>query len=698
MNYLNLDIRAFDYRSDERGEGFQVQVLNSPVGEQKKSEETRLAPDLRGLVRGLEKRSLQLDEMIRLGESLAASLFPAPVRGFLEVSRGRLKDNEGLRVRLKLDSAPLSDLPWEYVYIPKPDTQDEQKDTRGFLVLNNDISIVRYEVMNIPPGTLTPPGDRDLRMVMFLASPANLPPLRLDMEQDNIQRALQGSRIRVEPCEATLEKMQDKLRDKADLFHFAGHGRFDKAEAMGYLAFVGEDRQEVQLSAEKLTVNLSDRGIRLAFLGACEAGRRDEVNAWTGVVPALSQAGIPAVLGMQYTIQDTNANTFSARFYRDLANGASIDDAVRAGRLAIFNQTQRDERDWGVPVLYLRMEGDGVLFPPGAPAPPTPRVTQNITTGLDALRQLMRNPEVFQAALEFKILFKMVRKQSVVVQKYKDLHDQLDNLQTLCYGPMTAVASELLLKDQLGRTQLATSKRQLQTIVENLREITHENMPEGDYEWIHELDLTRQKLDEALKQSDKNLLDEVKWDLRNLLSDQPSDINRRLVDAVDHLSLPELVLALKSLLSRIDPSIDPESVQRLQAGVDDLDRLNQRLLALKTEHNQWQEIDRMLRLIDGSLAYSLDQLEKSCANLKKKIEALCKGRNEDWATTILGDVGSLQDSIKSPDQDHKISLFRTVQDGSGDRFMRVDKALKKLCGEELRPTGERLDAVLEVML
>ena len=43
--------------------------------------------------------------------------------------------------------------------------------------------------------------------------------------------------------------------------------------------------------------------------------------------------------------------------------GQPIDAAVTEGRLAIFNQTDESERDWGVPVLYLRAEaGEGVLF------------------------------------------------------------------------------------------------------------------------------------------------------------------------------------------------------------------------------------------------------------------------------------------------------------------------------------------------
>jgi hypothetical protein len=106
--------------------------------------------------------------------------------------------------------------------------------------------------------------------------------------------------------------------------------------------------------------------VRLAVLGACEAARRDQVNAWTGVAPALTRAGIPAVIGMQYAIRDASAVGFSRRLYRALAAGQPIDAAVTDGRLAIYNRGDEDERDWGVPVLYLRAE-EGVLFPqPGS--------------------------------------------------------------------------------------------------------------------------------------------------------------------------------------------------------------------------------------------------------------------------------------------------------------------------------------------
>src|SRR3546814_10553934 len=69
-----------------------------------------LPRDLRDRLQGLERRNLRLLQMIRLGEDLAAALFPPRARSFLERSLEKLEDDEGLRVRLRLDTYALADL------------------------------------------------------------------------------------------------------------------------------------------------------------------------------------------------------------------------------------------------------------------------------------------------------------------------------------------------------------------------------------------------------------------------------------------------------------------------------------------------------------------------------------------------------------------------------------------------------------
>ena len=277
------------------------------------------------------------------------------------------------------------------MYLTDADTPAGQQGPDGFLVLDHQISLVRYEAMDKEPGTLQPIGAGPLRVVSILASPPGLPKLKLDVEQTNIQTALTDlPDVKIDfHTDATMEILQDALANGAHVFHFAGHGQFDGpltgviagAEGKGQLFMLeikkGRRRKRL-VSADTLALNLNGRGIRLAVLGACNSGRRDAINAWTGVVPALTKkAAIPAVIGMQYAIQDPNIIAFNRQFYRSLAAGQTIDEAVSDGRLAVFNRGDDKERDWGVPVLYLRAD-DGVLFPklpqlsPAQPFTPTP--------------------------------------------------------------------------------------------------------------------------------------------------------------------------------------------------------------------------------------------------------------------------------------------------------------------------------------
>lgn len=378
MNYRNFDIEAYEYRDEGGTARFKVRVANSPAGQQRLADAADAALDLARLkpaLSRLERRDLDRAAMIELGAQLGDALFPPPARRMLEVSRAALQDDESLRVRMRFDVVGLSSLPWEYLHVPKPDARTDRRSAEGFLALDRSISLVRYEVMQQAPGTLDPLPGAQLRMVALFSDPKSpdFPALDLSREADNIRAALADApAVRADIREhATLEVLQDALTQPAHIFHFGGHGDFEagmgeklgEVSGSGFLVLVGEDGGAFRYGAERLANRLNRRGVRLAVLGACQGGRRDGLNPWTGVAPALARtAEIPAVVAMQLSIRDGNAIAFSRRFYHALAQGQSIDLAVSDGRLAIFDRSDDDERDWGVPVLYMRAD-EGTLFP-----------------------------------------------------------------------------------------------------------------------------------------------------------------------------------------------------------------------------------------------------------------------------------------------------------------------------------------------
>jgi hypothetical protein len=396
MKYLNFDLEAFDHRQSAAADQFNVRVAASPVGEQRhgEAEKVQLPLKVRQSIGALQRRSLTLEEIITLGEKLGEALFPPTVRSFVSASLSRLReDEEGLRIRLKLDTYGLAGLPWEFVYLPLPGVPTKRRGPEGFLALNRRVSLVRYESQ---PGPLAPvaAGVSPLRLVALLASPegSDYPELNVEMEQMWIKESIRDlSNLEADFYpDATVDTLLGALVKPTQIFHFSGHGEFKgdmgvaygSQEGEGAIILLGDNRGPVWFSAQKLAMNLQGSGVRLAVLTACEVGQPDADSAWAGVVTALTHAGIPAVVGMQFRIRDSNALAFSRAFYRALAAGQPIEAAVSDGRFAIFNQGEDNERDWGTPVLYLRAE-DGVLFPQADPA-------QNV----DSFNQAKYNIEV----------------------------------------------------------------------------------------------------------------------------------------------------------------------------------------------------------------------------------------------------------------------------------------------------------------
>jgi hypothetical protein len=305
-----------------------------------------------------------------LGEVLADLLLPTICRELLVRSLDRLPAGSGLRLRLRLPLA-LAGLPWEYLYIQRA---EGSRDATGFLALDPRLSITRHEALPVAAEVDASPRPR--RLLAALASPANEAPLDLTKERSVIEAATTGvPGLRVDVlADVTAESLLDGLAQNADLFHFAGHGVFEQTglgmrpgsiTGQGALVLLDGAGNAAHMPADQLAVNLRGRGVQVVVLGACETGKRDEEQGWSSVAAALMEAGIPAVVAMQFRVWDDAAIAFARALYRGLAAGLPLDQAVSLGRLQVFNLVNPRQdgmwREWGVPVVYLRAAGDLTL-------------------------------------------------------------------------------------------------------------------------------------------------------------------------------------------------------------------------------------------------------------------------------------------------------------------------------------------------
>ncbi|HET92200.1 MAG TPA: CHAT domain-containing protein [Chloroflexi bacterium] len=367
MVYEDFELLATDVQ-EVKEEGmkrilFQVRVPRSPCGEAIQGLPCEYdARQMRECLKDWERRALDWPAVIELGTWLGALLFPEPVRELLVRSLDLVRAQErGLRLRLLLEGA-LHNVPWEYVLLNRGGGEAA---TTDFLALLPNVSIVRHQAATLPAWGVE--AALPARLVMALAGPSGYAALDLDEEQRLIVRALEKT-PHIEATfipEATAETLLPE--GPAHLFHFAGHGDFERrmgaqpgtVEGEGMIVLEDGYGDPAPLSAGQLALRLRQAGVRVAVLGACRSGRRDDVNVWSSVAAALLKAELGAVVGMQHTIRDDSAIAFSGAFYRTLVAGLPIDEAVTNGRIAV---AQLDAQDWGVPVLYLRAR-DGVVFP-----------------------------------------------------------------------------------------------------------------------------------------------------------------------------------------------------------------------------------------------------------------------------------------------------------------------------------------------
>jgi hypothetical protein len=372
MRYDDVTIEI-DGESVRAGTGpwmgkFTVRVLQSPAGEMRIDQAIPVEfnlTDLQRQIDRLERRELKRADLIALGRTLASILLPPPpasggkgVIDFVRESLIAVGADNGIRLRLRLRNE-LTVFPWEYVFVER----DGGEGMDGFLALDPRVAIVRHEVISAPVALPVITGN--VKAVVATAAPEGWPPLDVDNEMAIITQALDGvPGVSVVPREhATLSTLQPLLPGSG-VFHFAGHGDFKKSMGTRPGTYVGTGSVALEdelVDAEQLGINLNGNGIRLAVLGGCNTGRRDGVNVWSGIAPALVKRGVAAVVANQFAILDNTAIAFSRGLYQALSGGLPLERAVTAGRIAAYN-ADTDGRDWGVAVLYLRASGDGQLF------------------------------------------------------------------------------------------------------------------------------------------------------------------------------------------------------------------------------------------------------------------------------------------------------------------------------------------------
>lgn len=276
---------------------------------------------------------------------------------------------EDSRMRLRLvfgqGAARLGELPWELLYIPHKSTDENGLPNGRFFGELGDLILTRYSPSPSGADQSFDIGEQPLNILLAIYT--DFPQMNKIRTEEielvrNQMRLIPGAKILEDVRNLSYDEFKDRLtQGQPHIVHFIGHGDAGKIT----LAYSKDDedfnskdptgQNQVRWVTSQEFRRLFDYTPkpRLVFLQACN-GSANPTNSLS-CAQELIQAGIPAVIAMQHSIRASDATNFATTFYQNIAKGADVDEAVRAGRYKLGGASYNHPR-FGTPVVYLRTE------------------------------------------------------------------------------------------------------------------------------------------------------------------------------------------------------------------------------------------------------------------------------------------------------------------------------------------------------
>ena len=311
---------------------------------------------------------LDLSALDSLGREIAAIL-PESVRESLVLALMNAQDRRrGLQITLQVDerSRELLGVPWELMVLPFTRGSWATTSDAGFLLLNADVSLVR-QVRGIGHNT-RPALTRPLKLLTIAAKPCdvrdfNVEPTRLAIaallseavaarswyDGPDTLNALQARLRALNPqvlhllCHGEQHDTGRGVRSDLLLTHRDGYTQRAGAADLVPILTLASDLQLVVLEACHLGLTPVVQGVDQAQI---ERARR----ASESIALALVRAGVRMVIAMQGEVRRDAAGAFVRACYSALADGTSVEQAVAAGRIAVW--TAGGVVDWSQLVIF----------------------------------------------------------------------------------------------------------------------------------------------------------------------------------------------------------------------------------------------------------------------------------------------------------------------------------------------------------
>lgn len=300
-----------------------------------------------------------------------------------------------LRIEIASGVAQAASIPWELMRDPEIDSPISLR-VKSFVRVQSNPNI---DFVDVPPEE-----DGRIRLLYVVCRPCGSDDVELRAVANRLLQDLGAdrSRFRIKALRPpTFEQLQKELGDAKEegrpyhIVHFDGHGVYadlsdsrlaDWIAALstiklgtgepgkhGYLLFEHSSKDKMRpIDGQTIGQLLHDSGVPVLVLNACRSamheataqpetaiGVHDEIRAIGSLAQAVVDQGVPAVLGMRYSIYVVTAAQYVAQLYAALAKGRSFGQAATDGRKHLQRNPDRwvglyprPLQDWFVPVAY----------------------------------------------------------------------------------------------------------------------------------------------------------------------------------------------------------------------------------------------------------------------------------------------------------------------------------------------------------
>ncbi|HSP14065.1 MAG TPA: CHAT domain-containing protein [Thermoanaerobaculia bacterium] len=342
----SLDLSILDSGSPDHAvaiarRGSDVALATIPFGSEL-GELTSFRNRIEDAVRGKQTRP-KAKELTDYGRRL----FEFAIRGDILALYDRLAATTDVRLHILSNQPQLRNLPFEYLQEPRrrPGPSLER-------------SVIRV-VPTIGIDPVAPIRCSPLRVLFVSSDPTDQGPVSWPEVKSRIERTFQArlpaGKVVFEAVESPdRRRLREILAEKEfDILHFHGHG--DVEGGTGRIILTKRGDKSDYVTSDKFAAMLSDRGLKLVVLSACDTATGNFQDDFSVTAESLIRSGIPAVVANQLPIPDASVATFVGPLYETLLRTGDIDLAMNEGRMALSIELESADDatlEWGIPTLY----------------------------------------------------------------------------------------------------------------------------------------------------------------------------------------------------------------------------------------------------------------------------------------------------------------------------------------------------------